>query len=104
MRNVTGREVEKRAVSEFITYFEEQIDMVIRQSVRELDKKNGLEEIQGIRPQARIDQECISEAIKTINNNGHSLAPGRAGGTKKAGERYEKHMPEFKNKKGAEIT
>ena len=82
MRNVTGREVEKRAVSEFITYFEEQIDMVIRQSAKELDRRNGLEEIQGVRPQARIDRECIKKAIKNINNNNNRRPSKRTGGNK----------------------
>ena len=80
MRSVTGKEVEKRAVSEFISYFEEQIDMVIRQSVRELDKKNGLEEIQGVRPMCRIDRECVRRAIKNIYDNGNGNSSGRTGG------------------------
>ena len=82
MRSVTGREVEKRAVSEFITYFEKQIDMVIRQSVKELDRKNNLEEVQGVRQMCRIDRECVRRAIKNIYNNGNGKASERTGGNK----------------------
>jgi len=53
---------------EFISYFEKQIDLVISQSVKELDKKNRLFEIQGLKQKQRIDQSCIREAIKTISN------------------------------------
>lgn len=42
MRDLTNRDIEKRAVMEFISYFEKQIDLVISQSVKELDKKNRL--------------------------------------------------------------
>jgi hypothetical protein len=79
MRDLTNRDIEKRAVMEFISFFEKQIDLVISQSVKELDKKNRLCEIQGLRQKQRIDQKCIREAIKTINNNDHSSLSKRTG-------------------------
>ena len=88
MRHLTEREIEKRAVMEFISYFEEQMNMVISQSARELDRKNKRNEIQGLKQKLRIDQRCIRDAIKTINNNGHSSSSERTGGTKKVGEIY----------------
>jgi len=94
MRKVTGRNIEKRAVMEFICYFEEKMNMVIEQSVKELKKKNGLEGIQGLRPQERIDRGCIRKAIKSINNNGHSSMPGRAGGKKPKEKQDERHTQE----------
>jgi hypothetical protein len=82
MHDLTDREIEKRAVMEFISYFEEQMNMVILQSVKELEEKNRFNEIQGLRRRRRIDHECIREAIKTINNGGYSSMSERAGGIK----------------------
>ena len=93
MHGLTKREIEKRAVMEFICYFEEQMNMVISQSLKELEEKNRYNEIQGLRQCQRIDYECIREAIKTINNGGHSSASGRTGGKSKKEER-EKHSRE----------
>jgi hypothetical protein len=80
MRDLTCREIEKRAVMEFICYFKEQMNMVISQSAKELDKRNRFHSIQGLRQCQRIDSECVRDAIKTINNNGHSSMLERAGG------------------------
>ena len=80
MHDLTERDIEKRAVMEFICYFEEQINLVIKQSAKELDKKNELNEIQGLKQKQRIDQGCIMDAIKSINNNGHSSSSKRTGG------------------------
>ena len=93
MRSLTDRDIEKRAVMEVICYIEEQINLVIRQSAKELDKKNELNEIQGLKQKQRIDQSCIREAIKTINNNGHSSLSGRTGG-KKQEKKSKKHSQE----------
>ena len=83
MHDLTEKEIEKRAVMEFICYFEEQMNMVISQSANELDKKNKTNEIQGLRQMERIDSECVRNAIKTINNNGHSSMSKRTGGKSK---------------------
>jgi len=80
MHDSTDREIEKRAVMEFICYFEEQMNMVISQSKKELDKKNRLYEKLGIQQKKRIDRECIRNAIKTINNGGYSSVSERTGG------------------------
>ena len=93
MRDLTNRDIEKRAVMEFIYYFEEQIDMVILQSARELNKRNELYRVHKLKQKQRIDSECIREAIKTINNNGHSSMPEMAGGKTKETKR-EKHSKE----------
>ncbi len=55
MHELTGKEIEKRAVMELITYFESQIDKVIIQSVKELEQLNGLKKIQGMHQKSRID-------------------------------------------------
>ena len=104
MHDLTKREIEKRAVMEFIYYFEEQMNMVISQSTKELEKRNKLKEIQGLKKKQRIDMACIREAIKTINNNGHSSPSERTGGTIKEGERNEKHTRKHQKDQGAEIT
>jgi hypothetical protein len=93
MHDLTEREIEKRAVMEFICYFEEQMNMVISQSAQELEKKNKFNEIQGIRQMERIDRDWIKNAIKTINNNGHSSVSKRTGGKLKK-EIHEKHSQE----------
>jgi hypothetical protein len=90
MHNLTGVHVEKRAVMEFISYFEQQMDMVISQSAKELKKRNRLNGIQGMRQCQRIDRECVRDAIKTINNNGHSSPSEKTGGiVKKEREKQE---------------
>jgi len=98
MRDLTNRDIEKRAVMEFISYFEKQIDLMISQSVKELDKKNRLCEIQGLRQKQRIDRKCVRKAIKIINDNGHSCTSGRTGG-KTQEKKCEKH-----SQKNTEVT
>jgi len=93
MHDLTGMHIEKRAVMEFICYFEEQIDVVIKQSAIELDKRNKLYEVQGLKQKQRIDQNCVREAIKTINNGGHSSLSERTGGILQKEER-KKHPQE----------
>ena len=83
MHDLTKRDIEKRAVMEFIYYFEEQMNMVISQSVKELDKRNKFYVVQGLKKKHRIDRYCIKNAIKTINNNGHSSVSERTGGKSK---------------------
>jgi len=83
MHNITGKEVEKRAIMELITYSEIQIDAIIKQSLIELNELNKLKRIQGLNIKTRIDSDCIRNAIKTINGNGHSSLPEREGGNKK---------------------
>jgi hypothetical protein len=104
MRKLTHREVEKRAVMKLIDHFESQIDAVIKQSVAELDKINELKIIQGLHTKKRIDQDCIKNAIKTINSNMHSNLSEKTGGNKKVGEINEKHPQKRQKKQGAEIT
>ena len=94
MREVTDKEVEKRAVMEFVFYFENQMDKVIHQSVKELDKLNELKKIQGLHQKIRIDKDCIRNAIKTINPKGHSPSSEKTGGIlKKKEKKSEKHLP-----------
>lgn len=80
MRKLTNKEIEKRAIMEVIDYFEPRIDAVIKQSSIELDKLNKCRKIQNLDPKIRIDKYCIKNAIKTINNNGHSSLSERTGG------------------------
>ena len=95
MHDLTERDIEKRAVMEFIYYFEEQIKLVIKQSAKELDKKNELFGIQGLKQKQRIDQSCIREAIKTINNTGHSSLSKRTGDViQKVKKESKKHSQE----------
>jgi hypothetical protein len=94
MRDLTERDIEKRAVMEVICYFEEQMNMVIRQSARELEKRNRLHTVQGLKQKQRIDQGCIREAIKTINNNGHSSLSKRTGGILQKEKKRDKHPQE----------
>jgi len=94
MHDLTNMHIEKRAVMEVICYFEEQMNMVIRQSAKELDKKNKLYGIQGLKQKQRIDQGCVKEAIKTINNNGHSSMSERTGGISQKEKKLDKHPQE----------
>ena len=95
MHDMTGMHIEKRAVMEVICYFEEQINLVVKQSAKELDKRNRLNGVQGLKQKQRIDQGCIRDAIKTINKNGHSSLSGRTGGTiQKVKKKSKKHSQE----------
>ena len=91
MRMMTNRDIEKRAIWELIGYFENQIDLVIKQSVIELNKLNRLNEIQGLDPKVRIDKECVRNAINTINSDGYSSMSQGAGGMLKRERNFEKH-------------
>jgi hypothetical protein len=93
VHELAGVHVEKRAVMELISHAEQHMDMVILQSKRELEKRNELCGIQGIRPRARIDGECVRQAIKSINDNGHSSSSERTGG-KPREAKFETHSQE----------
>lgn len=103
MRRITKREIEKRAVMEIINYFEPQIDIVIKQSVLELEKINDLKEIQGLHQKERIDQDCIKNAIKTLNSNSNYELRKNGGRYKKKGEKNVLHTPKERNQ-GVEIS
>ena len=100
---MADRLFEKRAVMELICFAEEQLDMVILQSKKELDKRNKLCEAQGLRQKQRIDHECVREAIKTINNGGYSSSPERAGGKKPKTECKE-HFSEKHPQESTEVA
>ena len=67
IHNLTGKPVEKTAIFELTTYFEKEIKKVILQSKIELTKINKLKEKQGLYHKNRIDQDCIKNAIKSLN-------------------------------------
>lgn len=90
MRMITNKDIEKRAIWELIMYFENQIDIVIKQSLIELDKLNQLNELQGLDPKSRIDKYCVRNAIKTINSDDYSSVPEGAGGVLEREEKFEK--------------
>lgn len=102
MHQITGREIEKRAVMEVIYFFEPQIDAIIKQSIIELDKLNKLKHIQGLNPKVRIDHDCIQNAIKTLKPNDDNISLSVGGERQKIGEKNEKHMPK-EEKQGVEI-
>jgi hypothetical protein len=80
MYKLAGMPIEKRAVMEVICYLEEQMDLVIIESKKQLDEINEYRGVQKIRQKQRIDSECVRQAIKIINNNRDSSLPKRAGG------------------------
>jgi len=92
MRQITNLEIEKTAIAELITYIENQTNSVIYQSMKELEKANELKKIQGLYPKSRIDRDCIRNAIKTTNNNGHSSVSKQTGGISKKKEEDEKYL------------
>lgn len=92
MRNLTHMDIEKSAVWELISYFEDRIEEVIKQSTKELQNQNKLRQDQGLYSKIRIDRNCICNAIKTINSDEYSSLPGKAGGKNQEG-RNEKHSP-----------
>lgn len=81
MHETTGQDVEKRAVMELISYIEKHADRVIKQSGKELEKKNELFRVQGLRKKQRIDRECVKKAIKSINNEDNAILSERTGGS-----------------------
>ena len=92
MRQLTQRDIEKRAVAEVINYFEPLIDTVIQQSNVELDKLNEYRIAQGLEPKKRIDQECIKKAITVLNSEKHSPSIVY-GGERKERKKCETHLP-----------
>lgn len=102
MRELTNKEVEKRAVMELINHLENQTDLIIKQSLIELHKLNELKEIQGQYSKMRIDKNCINNAIKTLNGNCFSPLPNRTGGIKKGKKIDKKHLP--KNDMNVEVA
>lgn len=68
MRVITKKDIEKRAIWELIDYFEDQVNMVIQQSLIEHKNLNELKKLQGLDPKVRIDKDCIKRAIQTINS------------------------------------
>ncbi len=90
MRMITNKDIEKRAIWELIMYFEKQIDLVIKQSLIELDKLNQLNELQGLDPKSRIDKYCVRNAIKTINSDDYSSVSEGIGGILEREEKFEK--------------
>jgi len=92
MRQITNKEIEKRAVAVLIEYFEPQIDAVIKQCPIELDKINHLKQIQGMYTKDRIDEECIRNAISFIKLKGNAVLP-KGGEKQKKGEKNVLHTP-----------
>lgn len=89
MRTLTNKDIEKRAIWELIDYYENQIDLVIKQSVIELNNLNKLNKIQGLDQKSRIDKECVRNAINTIVVNSYcSTSTGTRGITKRKFEKY----------------
>ncbi len=91
MRTMTNRDIEKRAIWELIDYFENQIDLVIKQSVIELNNLNKLNKIQGLDPKSRIDKECVRNAINSINSGSYYSMPRGTEGIAKRERNFEKH-------------
>lgn len=91
MRTMTNKDIEKRAIWELIGYFENQIDLVIKQSVVELNSLNKLNKIQGLDPKSRIDKECVRNAINTIISNSYCSMSGGTGIIAKRERNFEKH-------------
>jgi hypothetical protein len=83
MRKITKKEIEKRAIMVIINYYEPQIKNVIKQSVKELEKINKVRDAQSLDPKKRINENCIKNAIKTINSKHDYYLPKKAGGKKK---------------------
>jgi hypothetical protein len=92
MHKLTGLNVEKGAVFELTNHFEDQIEKVIIQSKKELEKLNDLKEIQGLYQKSRIDRDCVRNAIKIINTDEHVIPSYETGGIiKKKKKKFEKH-------------
>lgn len=91
MHTVTGKPVEKRAIIEIVSYYENQIEKVIRQSEIELEILNQQRKTQGLYQKNRIDYECVQNAIKTINPSANALPSEQTGGMISKQEKIEKH-------------
>ena len=79
MHELTGLSVEKSAIFELASFFEDEIEKVILQSNKELKKLNDLKEIQGLYQKNRIDRDCIRNAIKNIYKEDDSYLPSNDG-------------------------
>jgi len=95
MREITNKEVEKRAVMEVINYAEEQIDEIIFQCIKELEKLNELRQMQGINKKKRIDGACVRCAIRILYHENYSPLSEKTGGKQKKKKKIEKHSPEM---------
>ena len=93
IRELTGMEVEKRAVIKLVDFYEYEIDKVIHQSILELDKLNEFRDIQGLNSKKRIDANCILNAIKIINTDKHVIPSYETGGAIEKKEKSNKHLP-----------
>jgi hypothetical protein len=109
MHELTGKDIEKRAIMEIICYLERLIDDVIRQCLVEFRKLNDLRKVQGLHSKMRIDQECVREAIKTLNVNNHTglhngdiSSQAKGGSYERIGEKNVLHPPKKENQ-GVEI-
>ena len=91
MRTMTNKDIEKRAIWELICFFENQIDLVIKQSVIELNNLNKLNKIQGLDQKSRIDKECVRNAINTINSDDYCSMSRGQGGIVKRERNFDKH-------------
>ena len=95
MHAITGKPIEKRAVIELVSFSEDLIEKIIRQSVLELQLLNQQRKIQGIYRKNRIDYECVRNAIKTINPSANSLPSEKTGGMiSKQEQNHEEHLKE----------
>lgn len=97
MYEVTGKEVEKRAVMELIANIEFQVNAIVKQSMIELQKLNELRRIQKICPKERIDEDCIRRAIKTLNTGAYPIMSERTGGNKEQNEKDTRSNEENKS-------
>jgi len=95
MRELTQCDIEKRAIMRLINHVEPMIDELILQSKKELDKKNNLRRIQGLSDKKRIDEECILNAIKTLNSK--NIQPSRNNGGEKKLKHPNKNLEQIKN-------
>lgn len=95
MRKITNKEVEKRAVMELINCAEEQIDEILFQCIKELEKLNELRQTQGINKKKRVDRACVKCAIRTLYPEKYPPLSEKTGGKQKKKKKIEKHSPEM---------
>ena len=95
MRKLTGKDIEKRAIMELITYIEKLIDQVAIQSLKEMEQLNEQKKVQGIYQKDRITDEAVKRAIKTINISEYPpLSETTGGTTPKNTKQIETHLKE----------
>lgn len=96
MRELTGKDIEKRAVMELIVYVENLIDQIVIQTTKEMEQLNEQKKIQGIyQKKCRITDEAVRRAIKTINVREYPLLSEMTGGTTPKNENEsKKHLKE----------